>query len=68
MSAPIVTSTDGNKWQIMVTDHTQDKNDSSRVGIREIQIIPYTDGKTPNGFWWHDSTLDQLAGIRIIET
>ena len=35
-------------------------------GIRELQVIPYSDWDAPKGFGWHTTGLDSPAGIRLI--
>ena len=66
ISTAIVTAPDGTKWQIHITDCTYDRDDPSRVGIRELQVIPYSDWDAPKGFGWHTTGLDSPAGIRLI--
>jgi hypothetical protein len=68
MSRATVTSPDGSRWQIVVTDRTKDNDDSSCVGIRELQVIPNTDWDAPDDFGWHNTDPDMPAGIRLITT
>ena len=55
ISMATVVAPDGTKWQIHITDCTYDRDDPSRVGIRELQVIPYSDWDAPKGFGWHTS-------------
>ncbi|WP_314773884.1 DUF5104 domain-containing protein [Lancefieldella rimae] len=66
ISMATVVAPDGTKWQIHITDCTYDRDDPSRVGIRELQVIPYSDWDAPKGFGWHTTGLDSPAGIRLI--
>ena len=66
VSVATVTAPDGTRWQVHVTDCTYDSGDPSRVGIRELQIIPNSDWDAPKGFGWDNTSLDSPAGIRLI--
>ena len=66
LSLAVITAPDGTKWQIHIIDCTYNKEDPSKVGLKSIEIIPYSDWDAPKGFGWHTTGLDSPAGIRLI--
>ena len=67
VSSATVTASDGTKWQIHITDCTYNKEDPSQVGLKLIEIIPYSDWDAPKGFGWYSEASGQSHfGIRLI--
>lgn len=67
ISSATVTASDGAKWQIHITDCTYNKEDPSQVGLKLIEIIPYSDWDAPKGFGWYSEASGQSHfGIRLI--
>ncbi len=59
VSSATVTASDGTKWQIHITDCTYNKKDPSQVGLKLIEIIPYSDWDAPKGFGWYSEASGQ---------
>ena len=67
VSFATITAPDGTKWQIHITDCTYNKEDPSQVGLKLIEIIPYSDWDAPKGFGWYSEASGQSHfGIRLI--
>ena len=66
LSLAVITAPDGTKWQIHIIDCTYNKEDPSKVGLKSIEIIPYSDWDAPKGFGWYYESDDFPAGIRLI--
>ena len=67
ISMATVVAPDGTKWQIHITDCTYNKEDPSQVGLKLIEIIPYSDWDAPKGFGWYSEASGQSHfGIRLI--
>ena len=66
LSLAVITAPDGTKWQIHTIDCTYNKEDPSKVGLKSIEIIPYSDWDAPKGFGWYYESDDFPAGIRLI--
>ena len=67
LSLAVITAPDGTKWQIHITDCTYNKEDPSQVGLKLIEIIPYSDWDAPKGFGWYSEASGQSHfGIRLI--
>ena len=67
VSSATVTASDGTKWQIHITDCTYNKENPSQVGLKLIEIIPYSDWDAPKGFGWYSEASGQSHfGIRLI--
>ena len=66
LSLAVITAPDGTKWQVHIIDCTYNKEDPSKVGLKSIEIIPYSDWDAPKGFGWYYESDDFPAGIRLI--
>ncbi len=68
VSSATITAADGTRWQAHVTDCTLNRDDPSQLGIRGIEVIPYSDHEAPQGFCWHDENGQWPPGIRFIRS
>ena len=66
VSFATITAPDGTKWQIHIIDCTYNKEDPSKVGLKSIEIIPYSDWDAPKGFSWYAPDDQWPYGIRLI--
>ncbi len=66
LSLAVITAPDGTKWQIHIIDCTYNKEDPSKVGLKSIEIIPYSDWDAPKGFSWYAPDDQWPYGIRLI--
>lgn len=63
-----VTTPDGSKWMVEVTNCTLNTDDASELGFKTIEVAPYVK-KPPHGFSWISNLdSDEYYGIRLIET
>jgi hypothetical protein len=63
-----VTSPDGSKWLVHVTNCTYNTEDPSELGFKTIEFVPYAE-ELPHGFGWISALAStDYYGIRLIET
>ena len=63
-----VTATDGSRWMVEVTNCTFNEDEPSELGIKTIEVVPYSEEKHEGFGWISDLDSKDYYGVRLIET